>query len=100
MPRFQGENMQHNLELLAGLKRVAAEVARSPAQVALAWLLSRQPPIVVLAGSSRRRWLEENASAIDVKLTDKAKLELDQIFARGATKGDRYPPGQMRRLGL
>ena len=100
MPRFQGENMQHNLELLAGLKRVAAEVGRSPAQVALAWLLSRQPPLVVLAGSSRRRWLEENTSAIDVKLSDKAKLELERIFAPGVIKGDRYPPGQMRRLGL
>src|SRR5579872_1256309 len=100
MPRFQGENMQHNLELLAGLKRVAAEVGGSPAQIALAWLLSRQPPLVVLAGSSRRRWLDENTSAINVKLTDKAKLELERIFAPGVTKGDRYPPGQMRRLGL
>jgi aryl-alcohol dehydrogenase-like predicted oxidoreductase len=100
MPRFQGENMQHNLELLAGLKRIAAEVGGSPAQLALAWLLSRQPPLVVLAGSSRRRWLEENTSAINVKLTDKAKLELERIFAPGVTKGDRYPPGQMRRLGL
>jgi aryl-alcohol dehydrogenase-like predicted oxidoreductase len=100
MPRFQGDNMQHNLELLAGLKRVAGEVGKSPAQVAIAWLLSRQPPLVVLAGSSRRRWLEENAAAADIKLTEKAKQDLDRIFAPGATKGDRYPPGQMRRLGL
>jgi aryl-alcohol dehydrogenase-like predicted oxidoreductase len=100
MPRFQGENMQQNLELLAGLKRVAGEVGKSPAQVAIAWLLSRQPPVVVLAGSSRRRWLEENAAAADVKLTDKAIQELDKFFPPGVTKGDRYPPGQMRRLGL
>jgi aryl-alcohol dehydrogenase-like predicted oxidoreductase len=100
MPRFQGENMNHNLELLEGLKRIAAEVGKSPAQVAIAWLLSRQPPVVVLAGSSRRRWLEENAAAADVKLTDKAKQELETFFAPGVTKGDRYPPGQMRRLSL
>jgi aryl-alcohol dehydrogenase-like predicted oxidoreductase len=100
MPRFQGENMKHNLELLAGLKRVAADVGKSPAQVAIAWLLARQPPLVVLAGSSRRRWLEENAAAAGVKLPDKALQELERIFAPGVTKGDRYPPGQMRRLGL
>jgi len=99
MPRFQGENLEHNLELVDGLKRVAAELDKSPAQVAISWLLSRQPPVVVLAGSSRRRWLEENA-ATDAKLTDRAKQELERIFAPGISKGDRYPPGQMRRLGL
>lgn len=100
MPRFQGDNMQRNLDLLAGLKRVAADAGKSPAQVAIAWLLSRSPPLVVLAGSSRRRWLEENAGAIDVKLSEKSKQELDRIFASGVAQGDRYPPGQMRRLGL
>jgi aryl-alcohol dehydrogenase-like predicted oxidoreductase len=100
MPRFQGDNMQRNLDLLAGLKRVAADAGKSPAQVAIAWLLSRSPPLVVLAGSSRRRWLEENAGAIDVKLSEKSKQELDRIFAPGVAHGDRYPPGQMRRLGL
>lgn len=100
MPRFQGENMQHNLELLTGLKRIAGQVGKSPAQVAIAWLLSRRPPVVVLAGSSRRRWLEENAAAAGVTLTDKAKEELEQLFAPGVTMGERYPPGQMRRLGL
>jgi aryl-alcohol dehydrogenase-like predicted oxidoreductase len=100
MPRFQADNMQHNLDLLAGLKRVAADAGKSPAQVAIAWLLSRSPPLVVLAGSSRRRWLEENAGAIEVKLSEKFKQELDRIFALGVAQGDRYPPGQMRRLGL
>ena len=100
MPRFQAENMQPNLDLLAGLKRVAADAGKSPAQVAIAWLLSRSPPLVVLAGSSRRRWLEENAGAIEVKLSEKSKQELDRIFAPGVAHGDRYPPGQMRRLGL
>jgi aryl-alcohol dehydrogenase-like predicted oxidoreductase len=100
MPRFQGENLQHNLALLAGFKRIASEVGTSPAQVAIAWLLSRQPPLVVLAGSSRRRWLEENASAADVKLSDETNQELNRIFPPGVALGERYPPGQMRRLGL
>jgi len=80
MPRFQGDNWQHNLGLFDSLKR--------------------QPPLVVLAGSSRRKWLEENAVATGVTLSERAKQELDRIFASDAAKGDRYPPGQMRRLGL
>jgi aryl-alcohol dehydrogenase-like predicted oxidoreductase len=100
MPRFQGENLQANLGLLDNFKRLAAAEGRSPAELAIAWLLSRQPPLVVLAGSSRRKWLEENAIAAGVKLSEFAKGELDRIFAPGVAKGDRYPPGQMRRLGL
>jgi aryl-alcohol dehydrogenase-like predicted oxidoreductase len=100
MPRFQGENLQHNIELLDGLRRVSAAEGKSPAQLAIAWLLSQRPPLVVLAGSSRRRWLEENAAAAGITLSEQGKQELDRIFAYGAAKGDRYPPGQMRRLGL
>jgi aryl-alcohol dehydrogenase-like predicted oxidoreductase len=100
MPRFQGENLHHNLGLLDGLKQLAAAEGRSPAELAIAWLLSRQPPLTVLAGSSRRKWLEANAAAAGVQLSERAKIELDRIFAPGVAKGDRYPPGQMRRLGL
>jgi aryl-alcohol dehydrogenase-like predicted oxidoreductase len=100
MPRFQGENWQHNLGLLDRLKQFAAAEGKSPAELAVAWLLSRRPPLVVLAGSSRRKWLEENAAAAGVTLSEHAKEELDRIFAPDAAKGDRYPPGQMRRLGL
>src|SRR5215467_5726623 len=90
MPRFQGENLRDNLKLLAGLKRVSAAEGRSPAQLALAWLLSRQPPLVVLPGSSRRQWLEENAAAGAVMLSEWAKQELNRIFAPGVAKGERY----------
>jgi aryl-alcohol dehydrogenase-like predicted oxidoreductase len=100
MPRFQGENLEHNLSLLAGLKRLAVAEGKSPAELAIAWLLSRQPPLVVLAGSSRRKWLEGNAAAASVELSERAKEELGRIFAPGVAKGDRYPPGQMRRVGL
>jgi aryl-alcohol dehydrogenase-like predicted oxidoreductase len=100
MPRFQGENLQHNLSLLDWLKRLGAAEGRSPAELAITWLLSRQPPLVVLAGSSRRKWLEENATAAGAKLSEHVKVELDRIFVPGAAKGDRYPPGQMRRVGL
>lgn len=100
MPRFQGGNLQRNLDLLEGLKRVAAKEGKPPSQIAIAWLLARTPPVVVLAGSSRRRWLEENAAAASVTLSDGAIDELGRIFSPGVAQGDRYPPGQMRRLGL
>jgi aryl-alcohol dehydrogenase-like predicted oxidoreductase len=100
MPRFQGENLRDNLSLLDGLKRVSAAEGRPPAQLALAWLLSRQPPLVVLPGSSRRQWLEENAAAGAVLLSEWVKQELNRIFSPGVAKGERYPQGQMRRVGL
>jgi aryl-alcohol dehydrogenase-like predicted oxidoreductase len=100
MPRFQGENMRHNLELVETLKRIAAAEGCSPAQLAIAWLLSRRPPVVVLAGTSRRRWLEENAAAADIHLSKASEQELETVFKPGSALGDRYPAPQMRRLGL
>ena len=67
MPRFQGDNAQHNEKLVETLKELAAKEGCTPAQLAIAWLLSRKPPVVPLAGSSKRKWLEENAKAVELK---------------------------------
>jgi aryl-alcohol dehydrogenase-like predicted oxidoreductase len=100
MPRFQGANAQSNGKLVDGLKDLAAREGATPAQLAIAWLLSRQPPVVALAGSSRRRWLEENAHAPDLKPPAASLAALDDIFRPGSTQGDRYPAPMMARLGL
>ncbi|HVC59826.1 MAG TPA: aldo/keto reductase [Acetobacteraceae bacterium] len=63
MPRFTGDNLRHNLELLAAFQRIAAAEGCTPAQLALAWLLSRNPPVVPIVSSSRHERLEENAAA-------------------------------------
>jgi aryl-alcohol dehydrogenase-like predicted oxidoreductase len=90
-PRFQGANFQRNLDLVARVEEIAAEKGRTPGQIALAWLLSRGEDIVPIPGTKRRRYLEENAEAVDVELTDEELERLDQAFPQGAAAGERYP---------
>ncbi len=100
MPRFQGDNAQHNQKLLDGLVQLAGKEGCSPAQLAIAWLLSRKPQVVPLAGTSKRKWLEENADAVDLTPSVATLQALDEIFKPGITHGDRYPAPMMARLGL
>jgi aryl-alcohol dehydrogenase-like predicted oxidoreductase len=100
MPRFQRENMDRNLELVAGLRRLAEIEDCTPAQLALAWLLSRGRSIVPIAGTSHRRWLEENADAADLRFSAATAEALERIFPPGAAAGSRYPEIYSRTLGL
>ena len=100
MPLFQGGNAQQNQKLVEALKRIAANEGCSPAQLAIAWLLSRQPAVVPLAGTSKRKWLEENAEAADLRPTAATLEALDETFRPGVAQGDRYPAPMMARLGL
>src|SRR5262249_20070569 len=100
MPRFQGENARQNLKLVDELKRLAANERCSPAQLCIAWLLLRKPPLLPLVGTSKRIWLEENAKAADVTLSAAMLAALDKTFRPGVTLGDRYPAPMMARLGL
>ena len=100
MPRFQGSNAQHNQKLVATLKQLAAHERCSPAQLAIAWLLSRKPPIVPLVGTSKRKWLEENARAAELTPSQATLAALDGTFKPSVTQGDRYPAPMMARLGL
>lgn len=100
MPRFQGENARENQKLVDELKRLAADERCSPAQLCIAWLLSRKLPLVPLVGTSKRTWLEQNAKAADVTLSAATLAALDEVFRPGITRGDRYPAPMMARLGL
>ena len=100
MPRFQGTNAQSNQKLVAMLKELAAQERCTPAQLAIAWLLSRKSQVVPLVGTSKRKWLEEDAKAADVRPSAAALAGLDKTFAPGMTRGDRYPAAMMARLGL
>jgi aryl-alcohol dehydrogenase-like predicted oxidoreductase len=93
-PRFQGDNFQRNLDLVATVERLAREKGGTPAQLALAWLLSRGEHIVPIPGSTRVERVEENAAAVNVKLTADDFTALDAIGA--AVAGDRYSEGGMR----
>jgi aryl-alcohol dehydrogenase-like predicted oxidoreductase len=99
-PSFGADNLERNLGLLATLREIAETRDRTPAQVALAWLLAKGPDIVPIPGTKRRRYLEENAAAVDLVLEPADLAALDAAFPQGAAAGDRYPAGGMRRVGL
>ncbi len=90
-PRFQEENLQHNLELVAVVEALAAEKGARPSQIALAWVLSRGDDIVPIPGTKRRSYLEENAAAAEIELTPAELERLEQAFPAGVAAGDRYP---------
>lgn len=90
-PRFQGEALEKNKEIVAGIAAVAARKQCTPAQLALAWVLARGDDVIALAGTKRRTYLEQNAAAIDVRLDADDLAELERIAPRGAAAGERYP---------
>ena len=95
-PRFQGENFRKNLELVERVKEIAAEKDVTPGQLALAWLLHQGEDIVPIPGTKRRKYLEENAAAADIELTDEDLKRIDEVAPKGAATGERYSEQQMR----
>ena len=89
-PRFQGESFQRNLDLVERVREIAAEKEVTPGQLALAWVLAQGDDIVPIPGTKRRTYLEENAAAVEVELTDEDLARIDEVFPRGVTAGDRY----------
>ena len=99
-PRFQGENFQKNLQLVAHIEKLAAEKRCTPAQLALAWVLAQGKDIVPIPGTKRRTYLDQNLAALDVTLTPAELKRIDEIAPRGAAVGARYPEEYMARLGV
>ena len=94
-PRFQGENFQKNLDLLRKVEEIAKEKSCTPSQLALAWVLAQGEDIVPIPGTKRRKYLEENAAAVDIQLSAAQVEELDSIFPADAVAGERYVPHMM-----
>lgn len=99
-PRFQGENFQKNLDLVREIEAMAREKGCAPSQLALAWVLAQGNDIVPIPGTKRRRYLEENAGALDVRLTGEDLARIDRIIPPGAAAGTRYPEPAMKMVGL
>jgi aryl-alcohol dehydrogenase-like predicted oxidoreductase len=89
-PRFKGENFERNLELVTRVEELAQEKGVSPAQLALAWVLSRGDDVVPIPGTKRRTYLEENAGAGEVELTEDDLQLIEEAFPKDAARGDRY----------
>ncbi len=94
-PRFQGENFQKNLDLVAQVEQMAREKGCTPAQLALAWVMAQGGDIVPIPGTKRRKYLEENVGALSVDLTGEDLRRLEAVFPTGAASGQRYPEHMM-----
>ncbi|WP_078954849.1 MULTISPECIES: aldo/keto reductase [unclassified Streptomyces] len=97
-PRFQGENLDRNLDLVDALRKVADDKGVSVAQTAIAWALSRGEDIVPLVGARRRDRLTEALGAMDVTLGPADLAAIEEAVPAGAAAGDRYPAAQMAHL--
>jgi aryl-alcohol dehydrogenase-like predicted oxidoreductase len=99
-PRFQEGNFEKNLNLLRPLKTIAAAKGCTMAQVAIAWLLAQGDGIVPIPGTKRRKYLEENAAAVDITLSDAEVRSLSDAFPPQAASGLRYPEFQLKMMGI
>ena len=97
-PRFQGENFQKNLDLVAKIEEIAREKNCTAAQLALAWVLAQGQDIVPIPGTKRRKYLEQNLAAADIKLTKDDLARIDQVAPKGVAAGMRYPEQAMATL--
>ncbi|MBI5905265.1 MAG: aldo/keto reductase [Deltaproteobacteria bacterium] len=95
-PRFQEGNLEKNLELLRSFEEVAREKGVSPAQLALAWVLSRGDDIVPIPGTKRRERLEENVGALAIRLSPSEAGRIEAAVPPGAVSGMRYPAETMK----
>ena len=89
-PRFQGENFEKNLQLVDRVREMADEKDLTPGQIALAWLLHQGGDVVPIPGTKRREYLEENAAAVNVTLTDEDLRRIEEVMPKGVAAGERY----------
>src|SRR6267142_2692324 len=95
-PRFQGENFQKNLDLVKKIEELAAAKGHTASQLALAWVLAQGRHIIGLMGTKRRKYLDENAGAVEVTLSAADLAQLDAVMPKGITAGARYAEAAMR----
>ncbi len=97
-PRYQGENFDANMRATSAVRELAARKGITPAQIALAWLMHKGPDIVPIPGTKRRKYLEENVTAADVRLTPDEMTALDAALAPEKVSGPRYNAKQMAQV--
>ena len=100
LPRFQGENLDRNVQIVARIEAIAKQKCCTPAQLVLAWLLAQGDDLVAIPGTKRKQRVDENLAALDVKLS---REDLETIAAAapiGAAAGTRYPADTMKRVYL
>lgn len=96
LPRFQGQNFNHNMALVRALKDIAEDLNKTPAQISLAWLLAQGKDVFPIPGTRRLRYLRENLAATDFQLTEKYLERIDAALPFGAAAGQRYSEEGMK----
>ena len=94
-PRFMGENFAKNLELVKKLEELAARKGCTASQLAIAWVMAQGPDIVPIPGTKRRKYLEQNLGALEVRLSAAELQEMEEIAPKGVAAGTRYPESMM-----
>ena len=97
-PRFVKENIEHNYKLVEQIEQIAKEKNCSTAQLTLAWLLHQWDKVVPIPGTKRVKYLEENAAAVDIKLTNDELKKINEAAPFGFTKGTRYAEKAMKAI--
>jgi aryl-alcohol dehydrogenase-like predicted oxidoreductase len=95
-PRFDDRALSSNVQYVQRVEAIADRKGITPSQLALAWVLAQGEDIVPIPGTKRRKYLEQNASAVDIHLSSEELAELDRAVPRGAIQGDRYAKEMMR----
>ncbi|MCE7066327.1 aldo/keto reductase [Dyadobacter sp. CY326] len=96
LPRYQQEYADNNAKLVSGFAEIAAGKNCSPAQLALAWVLAQGEDIIPIPGTKKRKYLEENAGAVEVELSAANLTAIDELVARFPNTGERYNEGSMK----
>ena len=99
-PRFQGENLERNIQIVKKLEGIAREKRCTPGQLVLAWLLGQGKDIVAIPGTKRKERVDENLGALDVKLSADDLKRISDAAPAGAGAGTRYPGDAMKRVYL
>ena len=99
-PRFQGENLEKNVQLVDGLEQISREKRCTVAQLVLAWLLAQGSDVVAIPGTKRKQRIDENLGALEVKLTAQDLARISAAAPPGAGAGPRYPADAMKRVYL
>ena len=97
-PRFQGDNFQRNLDLVKRVEEIAREKQCTPAQLALAWVLAQGDDIVPIPGTKRRKYLQENIGALNVRLASEDLARIEEVAPKDAFAGSRYPEAMSQLL--
>lgn len=97
-PRFQGDSFERNLDLVRRIREIAAGKHCTPAQLALAWVLSCGEDVVPIPGTKQRKYLEENVGAVELTLTKSDLARIEEAAPRGVAAGLRYPEQMMAAL--